>query len=70
MGSLTEGLVVMADPDFAADWLYGQELKCEMANFRAWDEMQSFQPRVVSKDEIARESRHDELVELMNGYAV
>lgn len=63
-------MVVMADPDFHANWLREQERKVLRANIETRKAMWRFQPQVVSKDEIAREIRHDELVELMNGYAV
>jgi len=70
MNPLTEGLVIMADPDFHANWLREQERKVFRANFKARQAMQRFQPSVVSEDVIARENRHDELVELMDGYTV
>ena len=70
MSSLTEGLVVMADPDFHAEWLREQERKVFRANFKARQALKRFQPSVVSENVIAREVRHDELVELMDGYAV
>ena len=70
MSSLTEGLVIMADPDFHANWLREEAFKACHANRIALIRMRRQQDSPVSEDEIARESRHDELVELMNGYAV
>ena len=71
MSSLTEGLVIMADPDFHAEWLREQERKCFWHNKRQVQLMRNFgYTPMVSDREIAGESRHDELVELMNGYAV
>jgi hypothetical protein len=70
MSSLTEGLVIMADPDFHAEWLREQVAKVRHANRTAHLKMSCRKISPVSEDEIARESRHDELVELMNGFAV
>ena len=71
MSSLTEGLVIMADPDFGDKWLREQERKCYWHNKRQVQLMRNFgYTPMVSDREIASESRHDELVELMDGYAV
>jgi hypothetical protein len=70
MSSLTEGLVVMADPNFHAEWLREEAFKVWHANRIALIRMRRQQDSPVGADVIARESRHDELVELMDGYAV
>jgi hypothetical protein len=70
MSSLTEGLVVMADPDFHDKWLREEAFKVWHANRIALIRMRRQQDSPVGADVIAREIRHDELVELMDGYAV
>ena len=69
--SLTRGLVVIPDPDFHAKWLREQERKCFWHNKRQIQLMRNFgYTPMVSDREIAREVRHDEMVELMGGYSV
>ena len=70
MSSLTEGLVVMADPDFHDEWLREETFKVWHANRIALIRMRRQQDSPVGADVIASEVRHDELVELMDGYAV
>jgi hypothetical protein len=54
--SLTRGLVVMPDPDFQMNTLLLVVRKAVL--------------RQCAEDSIAREVRHDEMVELMGGYSV
>ena len=71
MSSLTEGLVVMADPEFADKWLREQYWKCFWHNKRQVQLMRNYgYTPMVSDREIAREAEIDDIVELMNGYAV
>ena len=66
----TQVMVVSADPDFHANWLREEAFKAWHANRIALIRMRRQQDSPVSADVIAREIRHDELVELMDGYAV
>lgn len=67
----TQVMVVSADPDFADKWLNEQYWKCFWHNKRQVQLMRNYgYTPMVSDREIAGESRHDELVELMDGYAV
>lgn len=54
--SLTQGLVVIPDPDFQMNTLRFVVRKAVL--------------RQCAEDSIAREVRHDEMVELMGGYSV
>ena len=66
----TQVMVVMPDPDFADEWLREEKFKVWHANRIALIRMRRQQDSPVNADVIAREIRHDELVELMDGYAV
>jgi hypothetical protein len=66
----TQVMVVSADPDFADEWLREEAFKVWHANRIALIRMRRQQDSPVGANVIAREIRHDELVELMDGYAV